>query len=170
MEAKATKDVYQIVTNRIIELLEQNIIPWRKPWIENGSPQNLISQKHYRGINVLLLNSLPYPHSYYLTYNQIYNLGATVKQGEKPYFVVFWKWVNKQGETLEADKKPTQVPMLRYYQVFNIAQVEGIPEDYLPNLEKRPPLEIDQSCEQIIANIPMCPDIIFEGNEAYYMP
>ena len=71
MEAKATKDVYQIVTNRIIELLEQHIIPWRKPWIESGFPQNLITKKPYRGINVMLLNTLPYPQSYYLTYNQI---------------------------------------------------------------------------------------------------
>ena len=133
MEAKATKDVYQIVTNRIIELLEQDIIPWRKPWIESGFPQNLITKKPYRGINVMLLNTLPYPHSYYLTYNQIHKLGANVKEGERPYFVVFWKWLEKQGEIIVEGKKPTQIPMLRYYQVFNITQVEGIPTDYLPS-------------------------------------
>ena len=133
METKATKDVYQIVTNRIIELLEQKIVPWRKPWIESGLPQNLITKKSYRGINVLLLNSLSYPQNYFVTYNQIHNLDAHVKAGEKPHFVVFWKWLDKQGEEPEEGKKLTQIPMLRYYQVFNITQVEGIPTDYLPS-------------------------------------
>lgn len=169
METK-TKDVYQIVTNRIIQLLEQKIVPWRQPWIASGLPQNLITKKHYRGINVLLLNSLNYSQNYFVTYNQIHQLGAKVKEGEKPHFVVFWKWLDKNGEEREEGKKPSQIPMLRYYQVLNIAQVEGIQEDRLPQKEQFNPVEIDHSCEEIIANIPMCPPIEFKGSEAYYLP
>ena len=50
-------DVYQIITERIIEQLESGVAPWHKPWTAgaHGWPQNLVSGKEYRGINPLLL-------------------------------------------------------------------------------------------------------------------
>ena len=29
-------DIYAAVTERIIEQMEQGVIPWQKPWISNG--------------------------------------------------------------------------------------------------------------------------------------
>lgn len=52
------KDVYSIVTHRIIELIQFGTVPWQKPWTETGLPQNIISKRPYRGINLMLLNSL----------------------------------------------------------------------------------------------------------------
>jgi antirestriction protein ArdC len=46
-------DVYQIVTDRIIELLEAGTVPWKKPWAGAGLPCNVISRKFYKGINGL---------------------------------------------------------------------------------------------------------------------
>jgi len=49
-----SKSVYEIVTERIMEKLEQGEIPWRKPW--NSCPAvNWKTQKPYRGINAILL-------------------------------------------------------------------------------------------------------------------
>jgi antirestriction protein ArdC len=45
-------DVYTIVTEKIISLLEQGIVPWRRPWTSTGLPRNLVSNKPYRGVNV----------------------------------------------------------------------------------------------------------------------
>ena len=45
-------DIYSIVTERIINLLEQGIVPWRRPWTSTGLPRNLVSKKPYRGVNV----------------------------------------------------------------------------------------------------------------------
>ncbi len=45
-------DVYAIVTDKIVDLLEQEVIPWRRPWASLGLPRNLVSRKAYRGINV----------------------------------------------------------------------------------------------------------------------
>ena len=59
--ATVKKDVYQIVTERIIEQLQQNKVPWQKPWTEAGVPQNLITRRPYRGINVMLLALQDYP-------------------------------------------------------------------------------------------------------------
>ena len=48
-------DVYSIITERIIEKLEQGTIPWHKPWRSIGVPRNLVSKHLYRGVNIWLL-------------------------------------------------------------------------------------------------------------------
>jgi antirestriction protein ArdC len=45
-------DVYAIVTEKVINLLERGVVPWRPPWVTSGLPRNLISNKPYRGVNV----------------------------------------------------------------------------------------------------------------------
>jgi hypothetical protein len=43
-------NVYEIVTTRIIDQLQQGTIPWRKPWrTSTAEPRNLVSGKAYRG-------------------------------------------------------------------------------------------------------------------------
>jgi len=49
-------DTYAIVTEKIINLLEQGIVPWRRPWASTGLPRNLVSKKPYRGVNLFLLS------------------------------------------------------------------------------------------------------------------
>ncbi len=39
----------EIVTEKIINLLEQGVIPWRRPWSTAGALRNLVSKKAYRG-------------------------------------------------------------------------------------------------------------------------
>jgi antirestriction protein ArdC len=53
-------DVYAIVTEKIVNLLEQGIVPWHKPWTSIGLPRNLVSKKQYRGINTFLLSATKY--------------------------------------------------------------------------------------------------------------
>jgi antirestriction protein ArdC len=50
--------VYDVITDRIVSMLEQGTAPWRKPWRQaTGEPRNLISGKPYRGINIFLLSA-----------------------------------------------------------------------------------------------------------------
>ena len=37
-------DIYAIVTEKIINLLESGVVPWRKPWTSTELPRNLISK------------------------------------------------------------------------------------------------------------------------------
>ncbi len=157
-------DVYTIVTNRIIEHLEKGVIPWQQPWTEAGLPKNLISGKPYRGINVWLLNSLNYSQNCFLSFKQVKDLGATVKKGEKAQEVIFWKWLEKEDkETKETER----IPLLRYYNVFNIDQCTGIPKEKLPQVieGKIDPIE---ACEKIITEMPKRPDIRHNEHSAYY--
>jgi antirestriction protein ArdC len=43
---------FGIAIEKIISLLEQHVVPWRRPWTSTGLPRNLFSKKPYRGINV----------------------------------------------------------------------------------------------------------------------
>ena len=49
--------VYRTVTNSIIADLERGVVPWVRPWKSLASPfpENVISKRRYRGVNVLLL-------------------------------------------------------------------------------------------------------------------
>lgn len=64
-------NVYEIVTRRIVEGLENGNAIWRKPWRTDGVslPQNLNSRRPYRGINVFLLGLAGYESPYWVTYD-----------------------------------------------------------------------------------------------------
>ena len=84
-------NVYESITQQIIDQLEQGTVPWRRPWRTRGVPRNLLSLKPYRGINVWLLLSRPYASPYWLTFRQANEIGGTVRKGEKGTTVMFWK-------------------------------------------------------------------------------
>lgn len=132
--AEAKFDLYETVTNQIIEKLEQGVIPWQKPWNSKvGAPCNIVSGKAYNGINILLLGNQSYDSKYWLTYKQCQDKGGNVKKGEKGSMVVFWQFLDKStGKTVDTDSETTSkgkdgaVPMLRYYTVFNSNQCDGL--------------------------------------------
>lgn len=159
-------DVYAIVTNRIIELLEQGTVPWQKPWTDTGIPMNLLSKRPYRGINLWLLLSLNYEHNLFLTWDQLKKLGGSVKQGEHGHVVVFWKTQQKSANQEETEKEK-KAPLLRYYKVFNIAQCRELPQELL---EPITPKEHDSilECESIISGMPQCPIIRHKEKMAFY--
>ena len=167
-EASKDIDVYQIVTNRIIALLEQGTVPWQKPWIEPGIPKNLLSKRPYRGINLWLLLSLDYQHNLFLTWDQLKKIGGSVKQGEHGHVVVFWKTLKKDGD-IEEEERKKNIPLLRYYKVFNVEQCKDIPEN-LVNLKVERHQEHDTllQCEQIVECMPSVPDIKHKVQKAFY--
>jgi antirestriction protein ArdC len=121
-------NVFEIVTQQIIDQLDRGVVPWKKPWTNKiRFPRNLVTGKLYRGINIWLLLASSYASPYWLTFNQAKDLGGTIKKGEKSSIVVYWNFkeveeVNKGTGGLE--KK--NIPYLKYYRVFNVNQCEGI--------------------------------------------
>ena len=63
-------DVYQIVTDKIIDKLEEGVIPWKQPWQSAALPTNYLTKKPYRGINLLLLGITTFQQPYWLTFQQ----------------------------------------------------------------------------------------------------
>jgi antirestriction protein ArdC len=155
--------VYDIVTDTIIRKLEQGVIPWKQTWQSAGIPRNYLSGKAYRGINLMLLNSLGYETNIFLTYKQAEKSGGKVKKGEKAHLVVFWKWFEKEFEAEDEETEVRKIPMLRYYHVFNIAQCVGLPyqQYHVQQPQQVAPIRI---CKQIIHNMPNAP-VIYEHKD-----
>src|SRR5260370_28257324 len=115
-------DVYAIVTEKIINLLEQGLVPWRRPWIGGELPRNVVSKKPYRGINHFLLSASKYVRPYWLTMRQANELGGHVRKSEESTIIVFWKVEDRCGEaqdesdTESNEQCPTRF-VLRYYRV-----------------------------------------------------
>jgi antirestriction protein ArdC len=153
------KNVYEIVTEKIIRQLEKGVIPWRQPWI-NGGAVNWKTQKAYRGINAFLLEP-----GEYATFNQIQEAGGKVKKGASSHIVVFWKWIEKEDQ--ESEKTET-VPFLRYYRVFHIeTQVEGLESKRDATTFDHDPIA---EAEAIYKGYLNAPEFTFASGQAVYTP
>lgn len=161
------KSVYELVTDRIIEQLEQGVIPWQKPWtgVRSGA-YNRISKKSYSLLNQMLLQH----KGEYATFKQWQDLGGHVRKGEKSEIVCFWKIQPVEEEPEDGTKAVKQIPLLRYYNVFHISQVDGVeplPEEELNDIE---PIE---KADNVLLHYWTRENITVEhmaGNRAYYSP
>lgn len=164
-------NVYEIITDRIIKLIEENnALPWRMPWADMR-PRNLISKKPYRGVNVFLLGCAPYSSPWWVTYKQAQQLNGYVKRGEKSLPVVFWRWVETQERNDKGLMEVKPIPLLRYFNVFNaVGQCAGL-EDKIPD-EKRELQNVEpiNRSKEIVANMPNPPTIKYKEPRAYYRP
>ena len=169
-------DVYQIITDKIVNLLEGGIVPWRRPWTSTGMPRNLVSKKPYRGVNVFLLSASKYVSPFWLTMRQANELGGQIRKGEESTAVVFWKIDDvKRGtedlEVEETDPKTRRRFLLRLYRVWNLEQcaLSQSVLDKLPKIEthQHDPIE---AIEKIIAGMPNPPEIVRGGSKAFYSP
>ena len=167
-------DLYQTVTDQIIAMLDAGVVPWRSPILgpdTAGHPKNINTGKQYRGVNVFLLaftaHAKGYGSSYWLTYNQAKERGGNVKKGEKSSMVVFWK----QYETTDKQTgDPAKIPVLRYYNVFNAEQVDGIT---IPDAVKFEPIEFNPiEAADTIANGYVSGPVVDHdgGQQAFYRP
>ena len=150
---KEKVNVYQMVTDRVIEQLEKGIVPWQKPWsgagLADGGAINYVSRKPYSFLNQMLLGR----EGEYLTFKQIKSLGGNIKKGAKAGIVVFFT-MTTQGKKKDIDEDGNEIitevinmhsyPILKYYHVFHIDDCEGIeskikeiePDDTLKPIEK----------------------------------
>jgi len=169
------RDIYQEVTDRIIELLDQGTVPWRNPVKRTGGqgwPINLNSGKRYRGVNVFLLAATSwakgYSSDYWLTFKQAKAKSGTVRKGEKSSLVVFWKQYTRTDR--ETGEEIT-LPVLKHYNVFNAEQIDGVkPPDAVAPAADAPPFEPLENCEAIINGYKNPPAIHHIGARARYRP
>ena len=157
--------VYDQITERIIALLTRGTIPWHKPWsIQTGLPCNLVSKKPYRGINVFLLHAMGYESLFWLTFRQAQELGGNVRKGEKACPVVFWKQLAIENK---ATGEEENIPLLRFYYLFNIDQCEG-----LRNISaiSKTPVTLSAKPSAIVRNMPQPPAIRHGMTRASYSP
>ncbi|MCX6152776.1 MAG: zincin-like metallopeptidase domain-containing protein [Candidatus Kapabacteria bacterium] len=153
--------IYQKITDQILEQLKQNIVPWQKNW-SSAFPENYISGLRYQGINTIMLGLSNFESHYWLTFRQCKALGGSVKKDEHASMVVFWKPIVRITGT-ELDESTADVHfLLKYYNVFNLQQVE-LPDEVLKkkNIMSSSPKIME--AEQIIQGYKNPPKIVFNN-------
>lgn len=143
------KDIYALVTDNIIALLEQNIVAWRKPWAiqigklsivsDENAPRSFATKRAYLGINAMYLSAVMLKHRYsspfFITFEQVKQLAAAsksanrphVKKGEKGHQIIFWERKIKSVEDKQTgEEQEKSFVHLRYYTVFNLDQCEHV--------------------------------------------
>lgn len=139
-EKNATRvDIYARITERIIAQLEEGVRPWVQPW-RAGNAAGRITRplRHngepYSGMNVLLLWSEAmargYAASIWMTFKQASELGAHVRKGQTSSTVIYASRFTKTETDARGDEVERDIPFLRAYGVFNVEQIEGLPEHY----------------------------------------
>jgi len=150
--------IYGMITNRMIELLEKGVVPWRRPW-KVGGAVNWKTQKSYRGINTLLLEP-----GEYASFKQVSEAGGKVKKGESGQMVIFWTWIEKE----DVNGKNVAFPFLRYYTVFEVTkQCEGLTSKRNENTFDHDPI---MEAEKICAGYIDAPPVRFVSGRAFYRP
>jgi antirestriction protein ArdC len=148
------RDIHQAITARFIEQLKRGTVPWQKPWF---AVQNIVSRKPYRGINALLLGSTDYQSPFRISFRQTLDLGGRVKKGEKSTPVIYYKILEKQDEAgnlvMREDGGPARIPFVRWTNVFNLDQTEGIRAPAIATQSTSQPLE---KAAAIVKNARLC--------------
>ncbi|MEF3695538.1 ArdC family protein [Desulfolutivibrio sp.] len=161
--------IYELVTARIVDMLEAGVVPWRKPWndgVATAFPMNMVSKREYRGINIFLLMAMGRSSRFWLSFKQAKERGGHVRKGERGTPVIFWK--RHETEDRQTGEKKS-VPILRYYTVFNLDQIDGIETPDAPEMVNHAFEPIDAAA-RIMEAMPKRPEIIHAEPRAFYRP
>ena len=156
------RDHRREVTDSIINMLEEGVAPWQKPWEGSAMPFNPTTERSYRGGNAVHLLATGIGREYadprWMTYKQAADQGWQVRKGEKGTHIEFWEVKDRSNDKDpgpnqnggESPGKETGQRLIhRVYTVFNAKQIDGIPE-YQP--KQWTPFEAVQAGERILAN------------------
>lgn len=162
------RDPYGEVTARITAALERGTVPWRHPWRVRGH-RNAVSDRPYRGINLLLLGLVALEQEYddprWLTYRQAERLGGHVRRGQRGTQIVLWRWIErKDADDGEASGR---FPLMRFFTVFNVAQCEDLTVADPDGGGEFDPL---RRAEAIVAGYEGGPAVFHDADSAYYIP
>jgi antirestriction protein ArdC len=174
--ASARPDLYARVTQTIIDELQRGVRPWAKPWsAEHLAGRICRPLRHtgepYKGVNVLLLWSEAVARGYaapwWMTFRQAIALGAGVRKGEHGCTVVYANRIEPPDTGGDSDAAERSIPFLKAYTVFNVEQIDGLPEQYRvpPPLPPEPAARIAAADDFFVGT---GADIRHGGSQAFY--
>jgi antirestriction protein ArdC len=170
-------DLYARVTQAILQDLEQGVRPWTRPWScahlagrvqrprrHNGEP--------YNGVNVILLWSEAMTRGFvrptWMTFRQALALGGHVRKGEHGSTVVYADRITRSETDEDGEATERRIPFLKAYTVFNVDQIDGLPDRFLATPEPAQAVcaRIDHA-ERFFAGTGA--EVRHGGQEAYYV-
>lgn len=177
-KAQKPQDPHTRITERILAELEQGVRPWLKPWSSDALAGRVTrplraTGEPYRGINVILLwmeaAASGYAAPTWMTYRQAQALGGQVRKGEQGAPVVYYGSSTKtKTDEQTGEEREEGFRFLKSYTVFNVEQIEGLPERFAPVAVEAPAPAFDhiEAAEAFFAGIPA--EVRHGGNRAFY--
>jgi antirestriction protein ArdC len=170
------QDVYTRITDKIISDLEQGVRTWMKPWNAGNTAGRIMRPLRsngipYSGINILMLWAESVTKGFatpiWMTYRQATELNAHVRKGEKGSLVVYANAITRTEEGAQGEETEREIHFMKGYTVFNVEQIEGLPEIYYAKPEvKTAPVERISHAEAFFAGTKA--EIRYRGDRAYY--
>jgi antirestriction protein ArdC len=140
-------DVYQKITDQIVCELAKGVRPWLKPWNAEHAAGRITRPLRgngipYQGINVLMLWSAAMEKGYaapiWMTFKQALELKASVRKDEHGSLVVYAdKIIRTERDSETGEENARAIPFLKAYTVFNVEQIDGLPEHYYAKPQAR---------------------------------
>jgi len=177
MQRTEKQDIYTRITNQIVSHLEEGVRPWVQPWNAAHAAGRIVrplrhNGKPYSGINVLSLWASAMAQNFvapiWMTFKQASELEAHIRKGEKGSLVVYADSI-KRKETNEktGDEIDREIPFLKAYTVFNVEQIDGLPELYYAKAAPRlDPVARIEHAEEFFAALGAT--VRHGGNRAFY--
>ena len=169
-------NIYSRVTQQIIGQLENGVRPWIKPWrTEHTEGRITRPLRHngqpYSGINILTLWATAVGEGFtsptWMTFRQAKELGANVRKGEQGSLVVYANAVVRTETSDDGAEVEREIPFLKGYTVFNVEQINGLPEHYYAKPEPRlAAVERNEHVDKFVAATDA--DIRHRGHQAFY--
>jgi antirestriction protein ArdC len=176
MQITERQDIYTRITGQIIASLEQGVRPWLKPWNGENAAGRITRPLRsngvpYTGINILMLWCASVEHGFsspsWMTFKQAAEFNAHVRKGEKGSLVVYANSFKRVEQDSEGQDLEREIRFLKAYTVFNVDQIEGLPEHYYAKPEaKFTAVERIEHAEAFFAALHA--DIRYRGGQAYY--
>ncbi|EGI25828.1 antirestriction protein [Escherichia coli TA206] len=170
-EVKNRTDIYQTVTDSIIEALEAGVKPWSCPWKRapgmSGLPVNYATGVAYSGMNIMLLwcsaSQKGFSDSRWMTYKQAQAAGGQVRKGERGTTAIFYTTLEKEND----EGGTEHIPMLKTFTVFNLDQIDGLP---VTDEERQVAATFDPLPQAEALFSRSGAKIIEKGQNAFFMP
>jgi antirestriction protein ArdC len=177
MQGTDKRDIYTRITNQIVSHLEKGVRPWVRPWNAEHAAGRITrplrhNGKPYSGINVLSLWASAMAQNFaapvWMTFKQASELDAHIRKGEKGSLVVYADSIKrKETDEKTGDEIDREIPFLKGYTVFNVEQIEGLPEVYYAKAEPTlDPVTRIEHAEKFFAALGAT--IRHGGNRAFY--
>jgi antirestriction protein ArdC len=170
------QDVYTRITGKIVADLEQGVRTWMKPWNAGNTAGRIMRPLRsngvpYSGINILMLWAESVAQGFssptWMTYRQACELNAHVCKGEKGSLVVYANSITRTEADEKGEESEREIHYMKGYTVFNVEQIEGLPEIYYAKPEiTTTPVERIANAESFFAGLKA--DIRFRGDRAFY--
>ena len=127
------------VVQKVLADMKRDGLRWSEPYLPSLTPHNPVTGTVYQGGNRLHLGFIGMVRGFtdnrWCTFKQVQDAGWRLRKGAKSALIERWKSFARMEENEETGEKEvtgTYLRLVGYWNVFNASEIEGIPDEPVP--------------------------------------